>query len=111
MKIPAQIKNGMAIREIFSVPMMACWANTTALISGFNTKYTMEPPRTAIYTGTLRNNRTSITMADNIRTSLIAACRLLCFRFYTFNDAVKIAEDHINVRKNRNSVYGCIRNL
>ena len=38
MKIPAQTKNGIAIREIFSVPMIACWAKITVLIPGFITK-------------------------------------------------------------------------
>ena len=38
MKMPAHTKNGIAIREIFSVPMIACWAKMTGLMFGFMTK-------------------------------------------------------------------------
>ena len=68
----------------------------------------MEPPKTAIYTGTFKNSSASITMDASINISLIACC-LLCLRLNTFCQTVEIADYHINIGNHGDSVDSCIR--
>ena len=50
-------------------------------------------------------------IADNINTLLIAACCLLCLRFYAVEQGVEIADDHIEIGYDRDTVYPGIRNF